>query len=65
MVKFKITKAGSRNSSYAHSFKQVYDIVERLTGDEMLAIETSSWAELACVGEEYETDQILIEVVEE
>lgn len=65
MVKFRITKAGSKTSSYARSHKQVYDIVERLTGDAWLAIETSSWAELACIGEVYETDQILIEVVEE
>lgn len=63
-IGWKVTKDGDNYSMYANSFKEVYDIVARLTCDVEAAIEASSWAELAYVGEVYETRDVVIEVVE-
>ena len=42
----------------------VYDSVERITGDEVLAIEASSWADLATNGDVYESELFVVEVIE-
>lgn len=63
-IKWKVTKDGDNHSVYANSPKEVYDIVARLTNDVEAAIEASSWAELAYVGEVYETRDVVIEVVD-
>lgn len=38
----------------------LYYLVSQLTGDDGLAVEASSWAELATIGEEYEHADFVI-----
>ncbi len=64
MIKWKVTKDGDNHSVYANSPKEVYDIVAGLTCDVEAAIEASSWAEIAYVGEVYEARDIVVEVVD-
>ena len=48
---------------------EVYDVVYDLVGDKLadngipLAQEVAGWADLATIGERYETDEILVECV--
>ena len=64
MIKWKVTKDGDNHSVYANSPKEVYDIVAGLTCNVEAAIEASSWAEIAYVGEVYEARDIVVEVVD-
>ena len=64
MIKWKVTKDGDNHSVYANSPKEVYDIVAGLTCDVEAAIEASSWAEIAYVGEVYDARDIVVEVVD-
>lgn len=64
MIKFKINVP--RAAYYVSSPEDLYSkIVILSNGDEWLAIEISSWAELACIGEEYDADDFTVEVIEE
>ena len=80
MVYFKITPTFSENVNdiklslptvprYVSSRDKHYRVYELLReydlADEQSAIEASSWCELASVGETYETDKFMIEVVED
>lgn len=58
MIKWKVTKDGDNHSVYANSPKEVYDIVAGLTCDVEAAIEASSWAEIAYVGEVYSAEVV-------
>lgn len=49
-------------ASYLKDTEDVYDIIEDEFGPDV-AISASSWTELACVGEIYEHNQFIIEMV--
>ena len=46
------------------TWRNVYNQILRITGDEALAIECQSWAELATVGETYDESTFSIECIE-
>ncbi len=44
---------------------EVYDLTDSMSApDPLIAIEASSWCELACIGEVYEHNNFTIEVLE-
>ena len=57
-------------SAYSDNPQATYEDIRNIVGDELapngvpLAIEISSWAELATIGEVYETEKVKVEVVE-
>ena len=46
-------------------YDHVYDLVMTLIEDPLTAINASSWCELACVGEKYEHEEFIIEIIED
>ena len=59
-----------RNHSASYFFDtcdamSIYDAVVNLTDDHELACEIAGWADLAGVGEAYETDTIFAEIVDD
>lgn len=65
MIRFKITNMKTKAAYTVSDIESVYDHVEKITGDVLTAIEVSSWAELACVGDCYERDTFIVEVIED
>ena len=65
----KITDKNTRLVWWKKTEDEVYDVVYDLVGDKLadngipLAQEVAGWADLATVGERYETDEILVECV--
>ena len=72
MIMIKITDKQSRYnvSTYEEPGQRAFDDIYDIVGDELtpdgipLAIEISSWAELACLGEVWENERIRVEPVE-
>lgn len=70
MIKITDKKGRYNVSTYAEPGQMAYDDIYDIVGDEManngipLAIEISSWAELAAVGEVWEDKRIRVEPVE-
>ena len=52
-----------RVSYYCEDDESVYEKLEPIVGHEV-AEDASSWAEMACVGMDYEHDEFTIEIVE-
>lgn len=58
-----VFKDGSKNGYFADS-QSVYDrLIDNFSHD--VAVEAESWTEMACVGEVYEHDDFIIEMVED
>ena len=62
-VKFNTVPRGYISAHLIGCSEDLYDELEPIFGHE-LAASASSWAELACIGEEYEHDEFIIEMVE-
>lgn len=65
MIGFRIKAANSTTMYTVYTEDRVYDYILSIAKSEELAIEASSWAELAYIGEVYEHDQFTVEVIEE
>lgn len=65
MVGFKIKKSNSAISITVFDTEEVYNQVFSIVNSTEDAIEASSWAELASVGEVYEHEVFAIEVITE
>ena len=65
----KITEKSTGFVWWKKTEEEVYDVVYDLVGDKLadngisLAQEVAGWADLATVGERYESDEILVECV--
>ena len=62
-VEFNTEAKGYRRTSFTDCSEELYDILEYDFGHEV-AVEASSWAELASIGEKYEHEDFIIEMVE-
>lgn len=62
-VKFNTEANGYISAHFIGCSEDLYDELEPMFGHE-LAVDASCWAELACVGEEYEHEEFIIEMVE-
>lgn len=65
MIKFQITNMETQVTYTVSDADSVYGYVEKISGDERAAIEASSWAEIASIGDCYERDTFSVEVVED
>lgn len=65
MIKYKITNLKTKVAHIVTTLNFIYDYIERISGDELLAIDVFSWCELATVGEVYETDTFAVEIIDE
>jgi hypothetical protein len=65
MIRFKITNMKTKAANTVSDVESVYDHVEKITGDELTAIEVSSWAYLASVSDCYERVTFTVEVIED
>lgn len=65
MIKFKIeTKMAIHFFTSCNNKSALFDLIERKAGIEE-AIEATSWAELASIGETYEHELFTITIIEE
>ena len=62
-VKFNTESQGYISALLIGCSEDLYDELEPIFGHE-LAADASSWTELACIGEEYEHEEFIIEMVE-
>ncbi len=60
----KITNLDTRVTRYTNDEDVAFDIINRITGDEELAIEMSSWANCANLGEEWIKENVCVEIVD-
>ena len=60
----KITNLDTRTSHRTSDEDTAFDIIYRITGDEELAIEMSSWAGLAIVGDQWIKENVEVKIVE-
>lgn len=61
----KITNLDTRITRYTNDEDMAFDIINRITGNEELAIEMSSWATLATNGDQWISENVDIEIIEE
>jgi hypothetical protein len=61
---FEVKEAGSRIATTVSTSERVFDMILKITGDEAIAIEVSSWSELASIGETYETESFVVTVTD-
>ena len=62
-VEFNVESRGYRKILLADRSEDLYDNLEYEFGHEV-AVEASSWAEVASIGEEYEHEEFIVEMVE-
>ena len=62
-VAFNTGQNGYLRTSFTDCSEDLYDIIEYNFGHEVAA-DASSWAEVACIGEKYEHETFIIEMVE-
>lgn len=60
----KITNLDTHVKRYTDDEDIAFDIIDRITGDEELAIELSSWANCAALGDEWVKENVCVEIVE-
>ncbi|CQR73896.1 hypothetical protein SOV_33950 [Sporomusa ovata DSM 2662] len=63
MIGFQIRKKGANITATVFNNTVVFDLIYKMPNDETMAIEVSSWSELAGVGDIYETDNFTVEVI--
>lgn len=63
MIGFTIRQGESNITTTVFSSSMVFDLIYKIMKDERLAIEVSSWSEVASVGDIYETDNFIVEVI--
>lgn len=63
MTGFKIRLEETNITTTVFTSNMVFDLIYRIIKDENMAIEVSSWSELASVGDIYETDIFTVEVI--
>lgn len=61
----KIINLDTRTTRYTNDEDVAFDIINRITCDEELAIEMSSWAGLATVGDQWIAENVDVEIIEE
>ena len=64
---YAITPSFSTVTRYVNEgdYNRIYDLVEDITNDALLAAAASSWCELATVGELYEHDLFTILIIDD
>ena len=62
-VEFNTESKGYRRTLFSDCSEDLYDALEYDFGHEVAA-DASSWAEIACIGEKYEHEEFIIEMVE-
>lgn len=62
-VEFNTSQKGYLRTLFADCSEDLYNNLEYDFGHEVAA-DTSSWAEVACIGEKYEHEKFIIEMVE-
>ena len=63
MTGFKIRLGETNITTTVVTSSMVFDLIYRTMKDESMAIEVSSWSEVASVGDIYETDIFTVEVI--
>ncbi|HMM21470.1 MAG TPA: hypothetical protein PKA10_12190 [Selenomonadales bacterium] len=63
MIGFTITQGENNITTTVFSSSIVFDLIYKITKDETVAIEVSSWSEVASVGDIYKTDNFTVEVI--
>lgn len=69
MIGYLVTEKETNEQQTTYDSERVYDCIVELIGDDddeavQIAIDASSWSEIANVGEVYEAESFTVEVVE-
>ncbi|WP_371367823.1 hypothetical protein SRRS_16200 [Sporomusa rhizae] len=63
MIGFKIRQEETNITTTVSTSSMVFDLIYKIMNDERVAIEVSSWSEVASVGDSYETDNFTVKVI--
>lgn len=63
MIGFKVRQEETNITTTVSTSSMVFDLIYKIMNDERVAIEVSSWSEVASVGDSYETDNFTVKVI--
>lgn len=69
MIGYLVTDKGTDEQQTTYDAERVYDCIVEIIGDDdeavKIAIDASSWSEIASIGEVYEAESFTVEVIED
>ncbi|SDD73805.1 hypothetical protein [Sporomusa acidovorans] len=63
MIGYEISQEETNITTTVSTSSMVFDLIYEIMNDEAIAIEVSSWSEVASVGNSYETDNFTVKVI--
>jgi len=63
MIGFKIRQEETNITATVSTSNMVFDLIYKMVNDEAIAIEVSSWSEVAGAGDSYDADHFTVKVI--